>query len=440
MRRALAGVGDVVERALLALRLQPAELEELERAEVGGRVADAVGAAVTDVGTGAHEGPEGGVVLGAAGVAGRVVEVGQTEVVAELVGEDAEPTVLGLDRVVVDPDTGRVVGHVSARDESIVAADVDADAVGAAELEVGLPAVAPDRVGALVGVARGLVATGVDDLEVVDDAVGLLEVAVAVDVVAVLDVERLEVCRHLSHRLARLQLGVHPDGERIADEGLARGADDAAAVVAAVERLVERHLDPLGHVSVDGVAARRLRLVVLRHAVEVHVLVVLAAVVSLPERRVVDGAVGRRDLVVKRPGDVSRAAVLGRSREGAGWRGGARTSGVLLVSELDDDREDAVGALALELDVLALAELGDLALGALVALEPRLEPLLAHGVLLDREGRSQVVVAGHARCLARVVLDDGGCGGGLRRRRRDSAGEQGPRGEQADEPTSPGVQ
>ena len=56
-----------------------------------------------------------------------------------------------------------------------------------------VPAVAPDGVGALVGVAGRLVAAGVDDLEVVDDAVGLVEVAVAVDVVAVLLVEGLEV-------------------------------------------------------------------------------------------------------------------------------------------------------------------------------------------------------------------------------------------------------
>ena len=93
-------------------------------------------------------------------------------------------------------------------------------AAGAADLEVGLPAVAPDGVGALVGVPCGLVATGVDDLEVVDDAVGLLEVAVAVDVVAVLDVERLEVVLHLLHRLAALELAVDPHGEGVADEGL----------------------------------------------------------------------------------------------------------------------------------------------------------------------------------------------------------------------------
>ena len=53
----------------------------------------------------------------------------------------------------------------------------------------GLPAVAPDGVLAVDRVAVGLVAAGVDDLEAVDVAVGLVEVAVAVEVVAVPDVE-----------------------------------------------------------------------------------------------------------------------------------------------------------------------------------------------------------------------------------------------------------
>ena len=40
---------------------------------------------------------------------GGVVEVRQAEVVAVLVREHAEAAVLGLDRVVADPDAGRVV-------------------------------------------------------------------------------------------------------------------------------------------------------------------------------------------------------------------------------------------------------------------------------------------------------------------------------------------
>jgi hypothetical protein len=62
--------------------------------------------------------------------------------------------------------------------------------------------VAPDRVAALVRVAGRLVATGVNDLEVVDDTVGLVEDAVAVDVVAVLLVEGLQEVGDLLERLA----------------------------------------------------------------------------------------------------------------------------------------------------------------------------------------------------------------------------------------------
>src|SRR5690242_21323988 len=52
---------------------------------------DGVGA-VVEPRAAAHQGPEGGAVVAALGV----VKVGQAEVVAELVGEDAEAAVLGL--------------------------------------------------------------------------------------------------------------------------------------------------------------------------------------------------------------------------------------------------------------------------------------------------------------------------------------------------------
>src|SRR3546814_4544758 len=59
----------------------------------------------------------------------------------------------------------------------------------------GVPAVAPDGVLALPGIAVGLVAAGVNDLEVVDVAVGLVEVAVAVVVVAIVHVVAGELGR-----------------------------------------------------------------------------------------------------------------------------------------------------------------------------------------------------------------------------------------------------
>ena len=197
-----------------------------------------------------HERPEAGRVLGAAGVARRVVEVRQAEVVRVLVREHAEAAVLGLDRVVADPDAGRVVRDAAGRPPRRAArADVHArKATGAATLNRRVPAMAPDRVGALVRVARSLVAAGVDDLEVVDEAVRLVEVAVAVEVVAIPDVERASgtsaIC---GDRLARGQLSLDPVRHRVADQEPGVVADDAAAEVTAVARLVERHLDPAVH-------------------------------------------------------------------------------------------------------------------------------------------------------------------------------------------------
>ena len=119
-----------------------------------------------------------------AGPARGVVVVRQAEVVAVLVGEDVRAAVLGLDRVVADPQAG--VADLG------TAALVRRRARRPVVLE-GVPAVAPDGVLALLRVAVGLVATGVDDLEVVDVAVGLVEVAVTVEVVAVPLVVRRQV-------------------------------------------------------------------------------------------------------------------------------------------------------------------------------------------------------------------------------------------------------
>ncbi len=84
-------------------------------------------------------------------------------------------------------------------------------------------------------------------------------------------VERLQVGLDLRHRLAAVELLLHPDGQGVADEELRALADDAAAVVAAVPGFVEGHLDPLGDITVDGVRTRRLVLVELCHPVVVQV-------------------------------------------------------------------------------------------------------------------------------------------------------------------------
>ena len=291
--------------------VEPAELELVPRTERHRAVADAFLAPPGSPGL-AHQAPEADAVLGAAGVARRVVEVGQPQVVRELVREDTEPAVLGLDGVVVDPHAGRVVGDLDVRPGRVghaALADVDAtdlrtaDRTGAEGLDLRVPAVAPDGVGAVDRVAVGLVAARVHDLEVVDVAVRLVEVAVLVEVVAVLVVERLQVAPDLGHRLTGRQLLLHPVRKTVADEEPGVVADDVAAEVAAVARLVERHLHPLGDVTADGVAAHRLVLVELAHPVEVHVVEVRVAVVRLPLRGVVVGPVRLGDLVVQRAVD-----------------------------------------------------------------------------------------------------------------------------------------
>src|SRR5690606_16417872 len=119
-------------------------------------------------GTGAHERPEPGAVLAATGV----VEVRQAEVVAELVGEDAQPTVLRLRGVVADPQAG--VADL----DSAVAVPLGTAAGTLADR----PAVRPDG---RLGRAGLFTLTGVNRLEVVDVAVGLGEDPVPVVVEAV---------------------------------------------------------------------------------------------------------------------------------------------------------------------------------------------------------------------------------------------------------------
>ena len=122
---------------------------------------------------------------------------------------------------------------------------VDRRALRGREAGVRERAMAPDGVGAL-GAAAGLLAfAGVDRLEVVDIAVRLVEVAVAVVVVAIPDVEgrehRVDLrrghCRRRSASPTRLRL-VDQEAPDVAR------ADDAAAVVAAVRSLVVRDRRP----------------------------------------------------------------------------------------------------------------------------------------------------------------------------------------------------
>ena len=157
---------------------------------------------------------------------------------------------------------------------------------------------APDRFGAERPAARFLALAGVHRLERVDVAVGLVEVAVAVVVVAVPDVEPAQVGVDLRDRPARGDLRRVPGVHRVAQE-----QPDVRVGVVVVEGVVaDPH--PVGDVTVDGVPPGRLLDVEGAHRVRPGTLVeqqiqeVVAAEVGLPDRRVVHGAVGLRDVVV----------------------------------------------------------------------------------------------------------------------------------------------
>ena len=100
--RRLGGLAEHELGALAAvlehLRLQPAEHVLAPGAHVGGLGLDQFAAVRAD----RHDVPEADVAVG--GRADGVVQIGQTEVVPVLVGDHADPGVLGLSGVVEDPD------------------------------------------------------------------------------------------------------------------------------------------------------------------------------------------------------------------------------------------------------------------------------------------------------------------------------------------------
>ena len=277
-----------------------------------------------------HERPEAGAVLAASGV----VEVGQAEVVAELVREHADAAVLRLDGVLADP-----VVAVSDLD----AAELVEARAGRAEVGgVRVPAVAPDG-GVAEHATAGLVAlASVERLEGVDVAVRLVEVAIGVVVVAVPDVEAAQVRVDLSGGLAGRDLRVVPAVDRVDEEG----PDVGSAEVIVIAGGVAWHGDPIGHVAVDGVASGRLLDEPVAHRVgalgviEQQVQIVAPAEVGLPDGGVIDRAIGLGDAVVRH------------------------------VGELAEHRPDGVLALACELDELALGHFRRLAVRLAVELLP----------------------------------------------------------------------
>ena len=113
---------------------------------------------------------------------------------------------------------------------------------------------APDRVFALRAAAGLFVFTGVHRLEVIDVAVRLVEVAVAVGVVAIPDVELRQVGVDFLRRLAGGELRGVPNVDRSRRSSAQKLAHQTmrAAIVVSVASLVVRHPNPLGDLPLDG--------------------------------------------------------------------------------------------------------------------------------------------------------------------------------------------
>ena len=136
-------------------------------------------------------------------------------------GRRPTATILRLDSVVADPEAEAVELGAAQR---VLRGTLRATG---SSWEERVPAVAPDRVLALPWIAVGLVATGVHDLEVVDVVVAFVEVAVAVMVVAVPDVERCKLRSDLGVGPACGLLVRYPLVHRVLDEEPGVRADAA---------------------------------------------------------------------------------------------------------------------------------------------------------------------------------------------------------------------
>ncbi len=100
----------------------------------------------------------------------------------------------------------------------------------------------PNGIRAL-GAAAGLLAfTSMDSLEVIDVTIRLIEVAIAIIVIAIPDIELGQIGADLSRGLAGCDLGVIPGIDRITDKQPGAGTNDAAAIVGAIVGFIEWNL------------------------------------------------------------------------------------------------------------------------------------------------------------------------------------------------------
>ncbi len=165
---------------------------------------------------------------------------------------------------------------------------------------------APDCILSLRAAARLFAYTGVHDLEVVDVAIRLIEVAIAIPVIAVPHVELAQVVVDFAAAHSACSCGVIPGVRAILHKIPDRGADNIAAEVRTIASFIERNLDPIGDVPVDRIAIGGLLDVIVAHRDGVRrsgkeqIFEVGAAKIWCPNRRVVYAAVGLRDLIMNR--------------------------------------------------------------------------------------------------------------------------------------------
>ncbi len=165
---------------------------------------------------------------------------------------------------------------------------------------------APDGISALGTAAGFFTLAGMNSLEVIDIAVGLVEVPIAIIIVAIPDIKLGQVSIDLGRCFTGSDLGVVPGIQRVAYEHPGVGTDDIAAVIRAVSGFIVWNLHPIGYIAVDRITVGGFGDIEVAHRNsagspgEEQVLIIRLAEIRRPDGRVINGAVRLGDLVVQR--------------------------------------------------------------------------------------------------------------------------------------------